>query len=223
MGPDGDKNVLHIAMSRARRALEEQVKGANEDFIRLDRDGTCLLDGALATSDVHRFLALVSQAPGLPAAKARVALEKARDLYQGDLLASPQARTFRWLDNRSGGLTLRETYRVEYQRAMCRLARLYREDGDFRQAETLLKGMLQQEPTLEDVVRELYRLYGQTGGLAGLRREDRRLRLALQAAYYDPNNPDDDPGLYAPEAETVALYDEIHKALHPTSKANRVL
>ncbi len=209
-----DKNVLHIAMYRARKALQEQVEGVSDDVIRLDRDGTCLLDRALATSDVHQFMALVSRAQGLPSAQATAALERARELYQGDLLSSPQARTFHWLDNRgASGLTLRETYRVEYQRAMCRLARLYREDGEYQRAEALLKGMLQQEPTLEDVVRELYRLYGQTGDLAGLRREDRRLRLALQSAYYDPNSPDDDPGLYQPEAETVALYNEVKSSL----------
>ncbi|MFN8473872.1 MAG: LysM peptidoglycan-binding domain-containing protein [Anaerolineae bacterium] len=213
-----DKNVLHIAMYRARKALQEQVESVSDDVIRLDRDGTCLLDRALATSDVHQFMALVSRAQRLPSAQARAALERARDLYQGDLLSSPQARTFHWLDNRgASGLTLRETYRIEYQRAMCQLAGLYREDGEFQRAQALLKGMLQQEPTLEDVVRELYRLYAQMGDLAGLRREDRRLRLALQSAYYDPNNPDDDPGLYSPEAETVALYNEIHRALNPIS------
>ena len=110
-------------------------------------------------------------------------------------------------------MTLRETYRLEYMAAAKRLARLYREDGDAHLAVPLLKRMLQQEPLLEDVVRELYRCYEQLGDLGVLLREDRRLRQALYTAYYDPHNPDDDPGLYPPEAETVAVFEEVRKAL----------
>src|SRR5262249_50060407 len=77
----------------------------------------------------------------------------------------------------------------------------------------LYKSLLKVEPTLEDVVRELYRCYGQLGDLSSLIREDRHLRQALREAYYDHNDPDDDTGRYPPEPETVAPFNPIPSAL----------
>ena len=45
--------------------------------------------------------------------------------------------------------------------------------------------------------------------ISALIREDRQLREALREAYYNPEDPDDDPGRYQPSAETVALFERF--------------
>ncbi|MCW5881519.1 MAG: bacterial transcriptional activator domain-containing protein, partial [Anaerolineae bacterium] len=199
---------------RARLLLAGKAGGEGAKAVRIDRQGLARLDRSLVVSDVHSFLTLIAQANKGDWVEAKAALEKAVALYRADLLSAPGVPTYPWVDQRGdNGLTLRETYHLEYMAAVKRLARLYREDGDAQLAVPLLRGLLQQEPLLEDVVRELYRCYEQLGDLGALLREDRRLRHALYTAYYDPHNPDDDPGLYPPEAETVAAFEEVRRAL----------
>ena len=88
---------------------------------------------------------------------------------------------------------MREHYREDYYRETQRLARIYFEEGRADLAIPLYKDLLKAEPTLEDVVRELYRCYQQLGDLGCLIREDRHLRQALRDAYYDAEDPADDP------------------------------
>jgi DNA-binding SARP family transcriptional activator len=105
--------------------------------------------------------------------------------------------------------TVASTYREEYYRATQRLAHIYFEEGRADLAVPLYKDLLKAEPTLEDVVRELYRCYQQLGDLSSLIREDRHLQQALRDAYYDPDDPEDDPERYQPEPETICLFNEI--------------
>lgn len=208
------RQPLNMAAHRARLLLAGKAGGEGAKAVRIDRQGLARLDRSLVVSDVHSFLTLIAQANKGDWVEAKAALEKAVALYRADLLSAPGVPTYPWVDQRGdNGLTLRETYHLEYMAAVKRLARLYREDGDAQLAVPLLRGLLQQEPLLEDVVRELYRCYEQLGDLGALLREDRRLRHALYTAYYDPHNPDDDPGLYPPEAETVAAFEEVRRAL----------
>jgi hypothetical protein len=55
----------------------------------------------------------------------------------------------------------------------------------------------------------LYRCYEVLGDRTALIMEDRRLRRALREALADPEDPEDDPTLYAPHAETVQLFETI--------------
>jgi DNA-binding SARP family transcriptional activator len=127
-------------------------------------------------------------------------------------------RTYTWVDERDGsGTTLREQYREQYLLATQRLARLYCRMGQPKLAVPLLKGLLKAEPTLEDVVRDLYRCYRQLDDLGSLIREDRHLRQALREGLYDPNDPDDDPAQYEPEEATIDLYNEIRAELEARS------
>ena len=64
-------------------------------------------------------------------------------------------------------------------------------------------------PTVEDVVRELYRCYGELGDRNGLSLADRRLREALRASLADPDDPGDDATLYEPQDETVSTFRQV--------------
>jgi hypothetical protein len=82
----------------------------------------------------------------------------------------------------------------------------------------LLRSLLKAEPTLEDVVRDLYRRHGELGDLNGLIREERQLRQALREPHHDPNDPAEDARSYRPEPKTVAVYNEVRTRLDGASK-----
>lgn len=216
--PDADAeraaNRMRVEMARLRALLARQVPGLPAEAVRCERDGTCRLDTRLIASDVHEFLALCRAAPKLPPQQAKSALQRARAIYQGDLLTGRGARFYEWVDDPGEtSVSLRAACREEYNRATLRLARMFCREGQFAQAVPLYKSLLKAEPTLEDVVRELYRCYRQLGDLSSLIREDRHLRQALREAYYDPEDPEDDPERYQPEPETVELFEKICKEL----------
>jgi two-component SAPR family response regulator/LysM repeat protein len=173
-----------------------------------DRDGTCRLDLARVESDVHRFLRLCRAAPLMPAEQAADAWARARALYRGDLLDGPGGRAYAWAvkPTRDGELSVRDALREQYYRATLRQARLLVRAGEPSQAVPLFHALLDVEPLLEDVVRDLYRCYNALGDLDGLRAEDQRLRQALLRAC----GPDDD---LDPEPATVALFTRVREAL----------
>ena len=140
-----------------------------------------------------------------------MALEEARALYRGDLLTEPY---YEWVHTRADdGLTLRELYREEYFRVTQRVAELYRQQGQPARAVTLYRDILKLEPTLEDVVRSVYRCYQELGDRGALLREHRRLQDSLRQLLRSSDEPDDDPELYEPERETVAAYEQALAAL----------
>ncbi len=205
---------LRTALTRLRALLAGQVPNLSGDVVRAERDGTRRLDTSLVTSDVHQFVLLLRTAAKLPPHEATVALIEARKLYSDDLLSGRSAGCYEWVEERDGsGVTLREHYREEFYRATQRLARLYYQEEQAASAVPLYKELLKAEPTLEDVIRELYRCYQYVGDLTSLIREDRHLRQALRDAYADPDDPVDDPQDYQPEPETVALFSEIRREL----------
>jgi len=205
---------LRTALTRLRALLAGQVPNLSGDVVRAERDGTRRLDTSLVTSDVHQFVVLLRTAAKLPPDEAKTALIEARKLYSGDLLSGRSAGFYEWVEERDGsGVTLREHYREEFYRATQRLARLYYHEEQATLAVPLYKELLKAEPTLEDVVRELYRCYQYLGDLTSVIREDRHLRQALREAYADPDDPVSDPQDYQPEPETVALFSEIRREL----------
>jgi DNA-binding SARP family transcriptional activator len=220
--PESDEeaaaNSLRQALFRLRAVLSRQIPGVSSDVVRNERGGTCRLDPKQVSSDVQEFLALCDQAPRLPPQEGRKAWERALALYRGDLFDGRGTRTYAWVDERDGsGTTLREQYREQYLLATQRLARLYGRMGQPGLAVPLLKRLLKAEPTLEDVVRDLYRCYRQLEDLGSLIREDRHLRQALREGLYDPNGPDDDPAQYEPEEATIDLYNETRAELEARS------
>ncbi|MBI4496660.1 MAG: LysM peptidoglycan-binding domain-containing protein [Chloroflexi bacterium] len=213
-GEEGGANRLSVTMSRLREVFKLHVPDLPERAIRLDRNGMCHIDTSLIWSDVHAFVALCRAAPKLPPDQAQSALRQALALYRGDLLTGRATRLYQWADERGeAGLSLRDAYREEYKRATLRLAKILSSEGQALEAVPLLKGLLKAEPTLEDVVRDLFCCYQQLGDLSSLIREERHLREALQEMFYDPRDPKADPSHYPPEPETVALFEEIRRDL----------
>ncbi len=205
---------LRTALTRLRALLAGQVPNLSGDVVRAERNGIRRLDTSLVGSDVHQFVLLLRTAAKLPPNEAKVALIEARRLYSGDLLSGRSVGFYEWVEERDGsGVTLREHYREEFYRATQRLARLYYQAEQAALAVPLYKELLKAEPTLEDVVRELYRCYQHLGDLTSLIREDRHLRQALREAYADPDDPVSDPQDYQPEPETVAVFGEIRREL----------
>lgn len=215
---DRAANRLRVALARLRSLLSHQVPDLPPEVVRVDRESMCRLDPALVTSDVHQFLDLIHDVSKLPPEQATAALQQAHALYQGDLLTGRGARFYEWVEERDeSGVTAREHYREEYHRATQRLARLYRREGEPSLAVPLYKDLLKTEPTLEDVVRELYRCYEQMGDLNSLIREERHLRQALRDAFAEPGDAESDLEDYQPEPKTVELFEKIREELEPRS------
>lgn len=197
----------------------EQVPGLTAEVVRRDGDGSCRLDARIVQSDVHQFLALTQSTSTLAASDTKARYEQALALYGDDLLTEP---LYEWVHERDDdGLSLPERWRETSRSITNELAGLYRQEGSFARAVPLYKKLLQREPALEDIVRDLYHCYRQLGDLSALIREDRQLRQALRQAYFDPSDPSDDPEYYQPEPETVALFDQIRAELEAKS-ADRV-
>jgi DNA-binding SARP family transcriptional activator/nucleoid-associated protein YgaU len=214
---------LRTALKRLRALLAEQVPNLSGDVVSSERDGIRRLDTVVISSDVHQFVTLLRAATKLPPDGAKEALLQARVLYQGDLLAGRSARLYEWVDERdASGVTPREYYREECYRATQRLAQLHYGDGHAELAVPLYKELLKAEPTLEDVVRDLYRCYQQLGDLNSLIREDRHLRQALRDAYADFENSENNTDDVEPESETIAVFNDVRHKLerHPASLAD---
>jgi two-component SAPR family response regulator/LysM repeat protein len=212
VGGERVTNRLHAALVRLRALLGRQVPGIPSEVVRIDRDGTCRLDTSIVASDVNEFVSLLRAVAALATEEAIAALERVSHLYGGDLLSGRGAREYEWVvDRDESGVTLREHYREEYKRATKRLARRYREAGRADLAIPLLRSLLQSEPTLEDVVRDLYECYRDLGDISSLVREDRHLRQALRDAYgsLGSESTEDIP----PEPETVAIFAEVRQDL----------
>jgi two-component SAPR family response regulator len=172
------------------------------------RDGTCRLDLNRVESDVHRFIRLCRAASLMPAEQALDNWSRVRDLYRGDLLDGPGARSYAWVDSpaEDGDLSLRDALREQYYRATLLQARLLARADRNADAIPLFQTLLDVEPLLEDVARDLFRCHAAVGDLDGLVAEEQRLRLALREAA----GPDDDPD---PEPATVALFARLREDL----------
>lgn len=211
---DSAANRMRVAMARVRAEFGRRIGSDNADFIRAEREGTCRLNTQVIATDVQRFVALCRTAPQLQPAARKSALREARSLYQGDLLTNRGTRVYEWVDKRDEkGVSLREHYRELFDQATLHLARQWVEEGEIHQALPLFRSLLKAEPTLEDVVRDLYHCYRKIGDLGALIREDHQLRKALRAAYQDPDDPEDDSGDVPPEPATVQLFEQVRSEL----------
>ncbi|MDE3075686.1 MAG: hypothetical protein KGJ86_09660, partial [Chloroflexota bacterium] len=202
----GVKN-LGSALAKLRGQLDGQVSDLELGGILRSRDGAARLDGRVVWSDAQQFLELCWQARHSPPATARTACEQARALYRGELLAGI---AYKWVHERGRhALTPAEDYREEYRAVTLRLGGLYCDEGQPQLAVTVYRALLEAEPTLEDVAQQLYRCYQRMGDRGAIVKEHHKLKDNLRQALYDPSDPDDDPDLYEPSAETVAVYAEV--------------
>lgn len=227
VGKERARNRMWTTMNKLRAILREQIPelslpsrlGEPVSFaVRADRDGICRLDPRLITSDVHEFLDLCQTGQRSPPAQAIDAYGKAREMYRGDLLVGRNARFFEWVHDREGATTPRDRYREEYRHTTHQLARLLRDNGRADDAIPLLKELLKEEPTLEDVVQDLFRCYRETGDLTALVREERQLRLALLRDFGNSDDSDEDRAGCEPEADTAALFREVCDEIRAKSR-----
>ncbi len=202
---------LHATMERLNGLLEpalSQLAAAAPPVTLDSRDGTVRLDLNRVESDVHQFLRLCRAASLMPLERALETWAQARELYRGDLLDGPGARAHSWVTAAAedGELSPRAWLREQFYRATLRQARLLVQSDRVAEAIPLFHALLDVEPLLEDVVRDLYRCHSARGDLAALIAEDERLRQALRLAL----GPDDD---LDPEPATAALFAELREEL----------
>jgi DNA-binding SARP family transcriptional activator len=165
---------------RLRHQLATVPGAPATDGICLDR-GTLRLDPALVSSDAQEFLGLMRSARISPGPGAISHLERARDLYQGDLLEGPDAHRYAWVDERDdSGVTLREHFRRLFEQASTRLAELYAISGDLDASVVLYRELSEIDPSDERLWRALFRLHAERGDRLALVREEHRMRAALR-------------------------------------------
>jgi len=208
VGPERATSRLYSNLNFLRTVLAEQVPGLSADAARGDKsEGMYRLDSNLVWSDVHEFLALSDGARKLPPPERKLAYERARALYLGNLLRDTP---YKWVNAEDEhGYTLWESYREKYRQMTCQFGQLCSAEGEPERAVVLYRDLLQDEPTLEDVVRQLFRCYQQLGDRGSLIRDERLLREAIRQRYADPDDPDRDPSFYQPEPETSRLFQEV--------------
>lgn len=205
--------ALHTALSRLRSRLIEQVPGLPGAAVRQERSGVCRLDPGLVATDVGRFVALCAAARRAPPAEAAGMYETARTLYRGHLLETPG---YPWVhDPGDDGVSLAEHYRVLHRRATQALARLYEETDRPDQATPLYEELVRVDPTDTETVHRLLRLHHRLGDRLALVRTIQDLKGWLRMALADPDEPEDaggtegDAAAYAPDSETLRLYEEL--------------
>jgi nucleoid-associated protein YgaU/two-component SAPR family response regulator len=209
---DAAEVALRGALGSLHRLLSRAVPLVHGDVVRFAEGDTVHLDTRAVISDVQRFLRLCRAAPHMPSDQARLAWQRARGLYRGDLLAGPGARAWAW------AAPLRERYREHAYLVTCGLARLAAAEGRLADAEAFYREVLSVEPTLEDVVRELCECYARQGDFASIVDQEVRLNRALHIAYLEAG-PDDDPMAYEPEPATIAMFDHARAQLQRASLA----
>jgi len=197
---------------RLRHQLAPVAGAPATDGICLDR-GTLRLDAAVVYSDAHEFLGLVRSARISPGPAAIPHLERARELYQGDLLEGPDARRYAWVDERDdSGVTLREHFRRLFEQATTRLAEMYAISGDLAASIDLNRELTEIDPADERLWRALFRLHADRGDRLALVREEHRMRAALRALAAEV----DDAGssqIADPSRETLQEYQRLLASL----------
>lgn len=207
-------NSKRVAMRRLRELMQRQVPGLPDRFVGITSGNVNQLDPKLVWSDVHEFLALCRAPVTSRADEGIRVLERARALYRGPLLIGDGLETYAWVtEHEVDQAPLWEQYRDAYYRVTQRLGRLYVEAGNIDAAILLYRSILKDEPTLEDVVRDLYQCYRLTGDLYMLKREHLNLIQSLRKAYAGLDDGETDMHDIQPEPETEALYREIRVEL----------
>jgi DNA-binding SARP family transcriptional activator len=165
-------------------------------------------------SDAQEFLEMVRSARVTPGPRAIEHLERARDLYLGDLLEGPDARRYAWLDERDdSGVTLREHFRRLFQQASTRLAEMYAIAGESEAAIDVFRELTESDPSDERLWRALFRLHADRGDRLALVREEHRMRAALRdlAAEIDGDGTSQ---IEDPSRETLQEYQRLLAGLN---------
>lgn len=181
-------NNLYPTLHALRQTLDSALGSGTAEAIFSFKDGILALDESVWV-DAHEFRRVSQRA--LSVSPPELAeLEAAFNLYGGDLLPS------RLYDDWT--LFAREELRRLYREVSLALATLYREQGDYAKAITLLSPLLEHNLSDEVVHRELMRTYAYAG-----RRHDalRQYQTCVKAL--------NDEMAVTPDLETIALYQRL--------------
>jgi two-component SAPR family response regulator len=177
------------------------------------------LDPGVIFSDAQEFLELARTARVTPGAAAIEPLERARALYQGDLLDGPQVRRYMWVDERDkSGVTLREHFRRLFQQASGRLAELYVGTHHVAQAIAVYRELTEIDAGDEESWRALFRLHADLGDRLALVAEERRMRAALRELA-DEVDEADSAAADEPSEETVREFQRLLASLRDGERA----
>jgi DNA-binding SARP family transcriptional activator/nucleoid-associated protein YgaU len=203
---------------RLRRQLQEVPHAPQSDGVCFDRRNL-RLDSEVACSDAHEFLNLVRAARLSPeSTEVITCLERAREVYTGDLLEGPDARRYAWVDERGeSGVTLREHFRRLFQNASVRLAEAYAASGMLEASIELYRELTEMDPADERLWQALFRLHAQRRDLDELVAEEQRMRRTLRelAAEFDASDGHaDEPG-----RDTVDEYQRLLAGLRERQPA----
>jgi predicted ATPase len=186
---DAGANNLYRTLHALRQTLETGLGPGAAVATFTYEDGILSLNETVRV-DVHEFERLCATPLNEASKPAIEQLQRALDLYQGDLL--PDDLYSEW------SLIPRETLRRLHREARLALAAHQGEIGHYPQAIALLTPLLTAEPTDELVHRELIRLYA----LAGRRHDAlRQYQTCFETLSTELELP--------PEPETTALYHQI--------------
>ena len=197
---------------RLRRMLSAVPGAPQTDGISFER-GVLRLDPGIVYSDAHDFLDIVRRARVNPPHDLTRQLERARELFSGDLLEGPDARRYAWVDERdSNGITLREHFRRHFQQVSTRLAELYTAAGEHDLAIVLYRELTESDPGDERLWQALFRLHAKRGDRLALVREERRMRDALRLLADEIDAPEH-AQIDGPSPETVKEFQRLLASL----------
>jgi DNA-binding SARP family transcriptional activator len=165
---------------RLRRLLVDVPGAPPTDGVCLEH-GTMRLDPGITYSDAQEFLTLVRSVRVSPGPDVIKRLERARALYEGDLLAGPDARRYAWIHERDeSGVTIREHFRRLFEQATLRLAELYTDAGTLEAAVALYRELTDMDPADERLWLALFRVDALRGDRIALVRDELRFRESLR-------------------------------------------
>jgi two-component SAPR family response regulator len=199
---------------RLRRQLQQVADAPSSDGVCMDRRGF-RLDPAIVYSDVHEFLMLERAArlhPNPTDPEVIERLERVRELYVGDLMDSPDAHRYAWVDERDeSGVTLREHFRKLFQNACMRLAEAYASLGRAAEAIEVYHDLTEMDPSDERLFQALFRLRAEAGDEIGLKTEAQRMRQLLRDLSTDVDDAEATPE--EPDPETLEEYARLMAGL----------
>lgn len=152
--PDAGANNLYRTIYALRQTLDSSLGDGTAEATFTFQQGILSLAES-AWVDAHEFEKLCSQASTNPPDNVRSVLERALELYEGELL--PDELYAEWT------FTHRDRLRRSYREASLTLAEHRREAGEYEHAIERLTPFLTDDPADEPIHRELMRVYALAG------------------------------------------------------------
>jgi DNA-binding SARP family transcriptional activator len=174
-------NVFHVTKRRLHKALGFDVLVHEGGYYRVNPNVSIHYD-------IMDFVGALVEGRAAPEDEAVPAWQRAIDIYRGPFL---QGHGDAWISER------REDFRAGYLEALTEMAKARKSEGRSEHALGLFLRAITENPSREDLHREVMKLYAELG------------RRSEAAAHYQRLADDLKNNDAAPQPETTALYDEI--------------